>query len=236
MQGGGDCRIDSLQHGHLHHPRSEPDRGSQVSRDRGSLPVHTPSEGDLSLTPPGRPVQQFSSTSPDRSRLASSQPTDCSICALQDARPEPCPHGDPDFGNLEHDVPGLSNNHPARPGKHRGLTTDKGDTAPALIPPPGGRAGLSSHPRTPGPSSAPSPSTPSRISAPREPTNPPGSFPDGDPDGRTVEYGAIRNAGHERDVGPTHHWTGPADPCRTEAVLISSPSNRTVFATLAAGS
>lgn len=52
-----------------------------------------------------------------------------------------------------------------------------------------------------------------------------------------VEYGDLRPAGHPNPYRLAPDGAGPANPgyAQTEAVLLSSPSNRTRFAALAVG-
>ncbi|MYH55842.1 MAG: DEAD/DEAH box helicase, partial [Acidimicrobiia bacterium] len=77
----------------------------------------------LTHPPPGEQKGSWS-ISPDRSPSVSSPQTEFPTSAPPDAKPEPSPDSDPDQRNLQHDLPGPGDQHPAGPGHHRRIPSD----------------------------------------------------------------------------------------------------------------
>ncbi len=142
-----------------------------------------------------------------------------------------------DLGDVER-VHGHGHHDSSRLGHSEGHSrVHEGAAPPAAMtppPPPPRRCSSTS------PSSFRSGSSPAvRSSTCAPPDARLGPSPDGgDPDGGAVEHGDFRGAGQRMAARSAPDGPGPANPShpRTEAILLSSPSNRTRFAALAVGS
>ena len=113
---------------------------------------------------------------------------------------------------------------------HRILTAVK--TVSAMFPANPDLSLSLSAPRTTWPSPESSPQISSAISTPSQPDKQPESCRGGDADLRDIEH-AIPNARDSRDAGLSSDQGITADASPTEAIILTSPSNRTRFAVLA---
>lgn len=136
-----------------------------------------------------------------------------------------------DHRDFQHDLSSNSDKDDSRLSNARGIEADP-DASPldAMTPPPPPPAQCSST----SPSNSPSGSSlPTAFSTSAPPGDRPGASPEDDPDGRAVEHGDSRGVGNSPAARPSPHGAGATDQGSTEAILMSSPSNRTRFAALA---